>query len=396
MELLHTVRSKSGWLSARSQSAITCGEHAAFGARVLEGGSEMKADRLHLSARRVALATCVLLMVCGCGGTHLERKGLETSSDEPKRTLIVLQERPDPFAVPVVGMRARIESSGLPWRVLLLPDAIEFVQIPSGAYSFPFDEIADDYEPWTPVVGELTQPLYAARFELPAAFAASDDPTWLRDVEVRLAEFLGRVGYADRTEFRLSLNKAAVGVTYSQASRIASSLGCRLPTEFEWFCLAYGGDVNVSDAWSGRSKAPAGNTGERSVFRRTSGLNALPTRSDGVMFLSDSGAFRANGFGVFDVVGNATEWATLKIPKASYEEPGAFDLNSVIRTLQDAADDPEGILCGNSWLSDHRPSLQIQWRHMRFRKFADSEFAEITSGVRLVLDGEVARELLRR
>ena len=95
-----------------------------------------------------------------------------------------------------------------------------------------------------------------------------------------------------------------VHIAYEDALAFAIWAGKRLPTEAEWECAARGGLDRAPFAW-GEELEPSG----RMMANFWQG--AFPHEnllSDGYLRTSPVGAFPANGFGLFDMIGNVWEW----------------------------------------------------------------------------------------
>jgi formylglycine-generating enzyme len=97
-----------------------------------------------------------------------------------------------------------------------------------------------------------------------------------------------------------------VHVAYEDAEAYAKWIGKELPTEAEWECAARGGLEAASYAW-GEEFTPRGkhmaNTWQGEFPYKN-------LREDGYDTTSPVGVFPANGYGLFDMIGNVWEWTT--------------------------------------------------------------------------------------
>jgi sulfatase modifying factor 1 len=95
-----------------------------------------------------------------------------------------------------------------------------------------------------------------------------------------------------------------VHVTYADALAFASHAGVMLPTEAEWEFAARGGLDRAEYAW-GDELMPAG----RPMANFWQGSFPYQnTMQDGWDRTSPVGAFPANGYGLYDMIGNVWEW----------------------------------------------------------------------------------------
>jgi formylglycine-generating enzyme required for sulfatase activity len=97
-----------------------------------------------------------------------------------------------------------------------------------------------------------------------------------------------------------------VHVAYSDATAYARWAGKKLPTEAEWELAARGGLEGAEFAW-GDEFAPGGTQMANTWQGDFPYENLL---ADGYEGTSPVGAFPANGYGLFDMIGNVWEWTT--------------------------------------------------------------------------------------
>ena len=149
-------------------------------------------------------------------------------------------------------------------------------------------------------------------------------------------------------------SQPAVFVTWNDAQRFARRLGernegrykFRLPTEAEWEYAARGG-AETSRYWGNDSAGACyyENTADLSAARLW-GWDGVEQCDDGYVVTAPVGKFRPNGFGLFDMLGNVTEWCEDVYGAAAY--PRHERNNPVFR---DAGAGAGRVIRGGCWHS---------------------------------------------
>ncbi len=131
-----------------------------------------------------------------------------------------------------------------------------------------------------------------------------------------------------------------VQVSYADASAYALWAGMRLPTETEWECAARGGADGLDFAW-GNELHPNGQ------LLANTWQGSFPYRNDGALGwrgTSPIGSFTANGYGLYDMIGNVWEWTSSEFT-AHHRDAAAV---RAVEVETDDTADSGGCTCGPS------------------------------------------------
>ncbi len=152
--------------------------------------------------------------------------------------------------------------------------------------------------------------------EVPARQVSLPDLFYMGETEVTNAQYSTCVGKGPCTPpgaglvtEKILMNLPVTGVTWEQADVFCRFVGGRLPTEAEWEWAARGG----RNGW----RYPSGETLTRDAanFAGAGGRDTWDR-------LSPAAHFPPNGFGLFDMAGNAAEWCAGKwVAKLSLYSP---------------------------------------------------------------------------
>ncbi len=152
-----------------------------------------------------------------------------------------------------------------------------------------------------------------------------------------------------------------VHIAWADAAAYAAWAGLALPTEAEWECAARGGLDGKVFAWGDEL-----NPGGRYMANTWQGSFPYHDRGDdGWCGTSPVGSFPANGFGLYDMIGNVWEWTADWWSLASAKPPGCC---AQARAGSIAASDPAAIprkvikggsyLCAYNYCRRYRPAAR--------------------------------------
>ncbi len=162
-----------------------------------------------------------------------------------------------------------------------------------------------------------------------------------------------------------------VHVSFEDVSAYAASAGKELPTEAEWEFAARGGLEDATYAW-GEEFAPGGQTMANTWQGRFPWENLA---EDGYESTSPVGAFPANQYGLYDMIGNVWEWTATaySLPRAGTDkqsccQSGTGSDHAAARVVKGGSH-----LCAPNYCLRYRPaarqsqSLDTSTTHIGFR-----------------------------
>lgn len=166
-------------------------------------------------------------------------------------------------------------------------------------------------------------------------------------------------------------------VALEDARAYAAWAGRRLPSEAEWEAAARGGLIGQTYAW-GAELEPDG----RAMAHIWNGAFPWWSHDDRVPAPCATGLYPANGYGLFDMIGNVWEWTEDRFARAS-AGTGCGCSNATppadLQTLKGGS-----FLCSPDYCARYRPAARIglspetSSQHIGFRCAADlSPFEEV-------------------
>ena len=225
------------------------------------------------------------VVISGTKGTITVPGGFTYQSIVVPAWATLVEARPDPAVVTDPALRAAIAATGLAWRVRDTATQMEMMLIPPGTFQMGCIMGSNQYEcySWEQPVHAvtLTNAFYLGRYEVTQS-------QWVATMGSNPSYFQGQADSASRPVEQVSWNTI---------QGYLSATGMRLPTEAEWeyACRAgtqtpfYNGSTDDSTvgalAWYG--SCCGGNSGGQT--------HAV-------------GGKAANGFGLYDMLGNVWEW----------------------------------------------------------------------------------------
>ena len=145
-------------------------------------------------------------------------------------------------------------------------------------------------------------------------------------------------------------NDPVVQVSYNDALAYAEWKGRELPTEAQYEFAARGGLDGKTYAW-GDELTPGG-VHQANVWQGT--FPTTNTGADGFSGRAPVGCFPANGYGLYDMIGNVWKWTgSLYTPPGPNMPTGRTSTSRVLRTIKGGS-----FLCAPNYCRRYRPAAR--------------------------------------
>ena len=147
-----------------------------------------------------------------------------------------------------------------------------------------------------------------------------------------------------------------VHVSFEDVTAYAAWAGKALPTEAEWEFAARGGLDDATYAW-GEEFAPGGQPMAKTWRGRFPWENLA---DDGYETTTPVGSFPANGYGLYDMIGNVWEWtiSPYGLPRASAEKPSCCRASESIDRAAARVVKGGSHLCAPNYCLRYRPAAR--------------------------------------
>jgi formylglycine-generating enzyme required for sulfatase activity len=186
------------------------------------------------------------------------------------------------------------------------PDGIVLVLVPGGRFTMGTDLAMDDLA-WrneTPLHDVVLDPFFISKYEMTRGQwrrLTSSDPDLMTPPRAPTELELGRRS-----------TEPVDQVYWQECHDVLAHIGLELPTEAQWEYAAHAGTrTRWSTGDDPRSLRGYANIREASAVRaelRRAPLAHEPWLDDGYAGLAPVGSFKPNAFGLYDTMGNASEW----------------------------------------------------------------------------------------
>jgi len=152
------------------------------------------------------------------------------------------------------------------------------------------------------------------------------------------------------------MDHPVVHVAFEDAAAYAAWADKELPTEAEWEFAARGGLHDATYAW-GEEFAPGGQAMANTWQGRFPFENLA---EDGFEGTSPVGAFPANGFGLYDMIGNVWEWtaSAYALPQAASEKPSCCQARENNNRTANRVVKGGSHLCAPNYCLRYRPAAR--------------------------------------
>jgi len=282
-----SIAPNTGTAAGGSQITIT-GAYLALATGVTVGGAPCTEVTVENATRVTAVTPAGTLgnadvVITGGKGTITVPGGFRYVSVVVPSWATLVEARPDPAVVTDPALRAAIAATGLAWHVRDTGTQMEMILIPPGSFQMGCIMESNQYGCYS---GE--QPVHQAT--LTNAF-------YIGRYEVTQSQWVSKMGSNPSTYQRAS--RPVDSVSWTTIQGYLSATGMRLPTEAEWEYACRAG--TQTPFYNGSTDDNTVGSLAWLYYNSCSGGTGCGSR--------DVGLKAANGFGLYDMLGNVWEWA---------------------------------------------------------------------------------------
>ena len=311
--------------------------------------------RIALSISGIILIT---MAVTACSNTDspppIETVPPIIAATEASAPTLLIEDTPAPSLAPI--------ETDINTTLFTDEHGISMALVPAGSFEMGSNDGADDEQPIHIITLDA---FYIDQYEVTNSQYALCADTGICDPTTDTTAFESsytRAIYFGSEEYA---NYPVIYASWDEAQQYCLWRGARLPTEAEWEKAARGGLEGKSYPWGDESPICEAGAKNGAKFDDDGGCNDTDTE--------EVGSYSANGYGLYDMVGNVWEWVS-----DFYDEN--YYANSPSNNPSGSESGSSPVIRGGSWQSNAD--------HLRIsdRRFNDPKSGSLTSGFRCARD----------